>query len=142
MLEKKRVNGTQINFNFVLTEQCNWRCKYCFFTDIQDQRSANFDIVKMHLEYIKDFMIEGYMDVQGGDIGLVDIGLLEYFFETMGRKMYVSTNGVFLNKKMHLNEKIKPFIKMIWKIIYVATNKFSIELQLIINFNGTFNCYV
>ena len=117
-LKGNREDGSQVNFNFILTEECNWCCDYCYFSDMDIPKSVTMESLKAHLEYIKDFNIKGYMDVQWGEIGLVDVGLLEYFFETMGRKMYISTNGVFLNKKIHLNEKIRPYIKMIQWHVY------------------------
>jgi hypothetical protein len=125
-LKGNRENGSQVNFNFILTEECNWNCEYCSFPKLKNPKKPDMDIIKMHLEYIKDFLIEGYMDVQGGEIGLVDIGLLEYFFTTMGRKMFISTNGVFLNKKMHLNEKIRPYIKMIQWHIFPSPDGFVV----------------
>jgi molybdenum cofactor biosynthesis enzyme MoaA len=129
MIQKTRDDGTKVNFNFILTEECNWDCEYCQFPRIKNPKTVTMEQLKMHLEYIKDFNISGYMDVQGGEIGLVPENILEYFLETMGRKMYVSTNGIFLNKKMHLNEKIRPYIKMIqWHIkpeVYVENIKDS-----------------
>lgn len=106
-----------MNFNFILTEDCNWDCDYCHFPSVKNPRTTTIEILQRHLPYLKDWEITGYMDVQGGEIGLVPENILEYFLETMGRKMYFSTNGVFLNKKMHLNEKIRPYIKMIqWHV--------------------------
>lgn len=110
-----------MNFNFILTEDCNWDCDYCYFSGLKRSggiiRTTTMEILQRHLPYLKDWQITGYMDVQGGEIGLVPEDILEYFLETMGRKMYFSTNGDFLNKKIHLNEKIRPYIKMIqWHV--------------------------
>jgi len=106
-----------MNFNFIITEKCNWECSYCFFPRIENQKHPKLKNLQKHIPYIKDIPIDGYMDVQGGEIGLVPIDILEYFFTTMKQKMYISTNGLFLTKKMHLNEKIRPYIEMIqWHV--------------------------
>lgn len=106
-----------MNFNFILTEKCNWECDYCYFSGVEEPKTVTMNQLKKHLDYIKDFIIEGYMDVQGGEIGLVPENILEYFFKTMRKQMFISTNGVFLNRKYHLNENIRPFIKMIqWHV--------------------------
>jgi hypothetical protein len=74
-------------------------------------------VLKKHLSYIKKIKIDGYMDVQGGEIGLVPVKLLEYFFKTMNTKMFISTNGEFIKRGLHRNKNIKPYIKLIqWHI--------------------------
>jgi hypothetical protein len=114
-----------MNFCFIITEKCNWSCRYCFFPEIENQKQPKLEILEKHLPYIKDFSMDGflewkgikYMDVQGGEIGLVPVDILEYFFTTIGQKMYVSTNGVFLNNNFHKNEKIRPFIEIVqWHV--------------------------
>ncbi len=127
-----------MNFNFIITEKCNWSCSYCFFPEIENQKQPKLEKIKKHLAYIKNYSIDGYMDVQGGEIGLVPVDILEYFFTTMGQKMYVSTNGVFLNNNFHKNEKIRPFVEMVqWHIGIVDLKPKAYLVQDIID-NGIF----
>ena len=105
-----------MNYNFIITEECNIMCKYCVFPKIENPHTATLEVLKKHLPYIKEIEISGYMDVQGGEIGLVPDDVLEYFFTTMDTKMYVSTNGLFLFKKM---DKFKKYIETVqWHVTH------------------------
>jgi len=102
-----------MNYNFIITEECNVICKYCVFPKIENPHTATMEVLQKHLPYIKELEISGYMDVQGGEIGLVPDDILEYFFVIMDTKMFVSTNGLFLNKI----DKFKKYIDIVqWHV--------------------------
>jgi hypothetical protein len=54
-----------------------------------------------------------HVDIQGGEVGLLPIELIQYFFQTINRPVAVSTNGEFLRRKYHLDAQIRPHIEMI-----------------------------
>ncbi len=110
------------SFSFILTEKCNWECPYCYFTGI-NQKEPKMEVYKKHLPYIKKIIdklgdIVVNIDIQGGEIGTIPIELLEYFFQTIKKPIVVSTNGMFLEKKMNLNEKIRPYLSAIMYHVY------------------------
>jgi organic radical activating enzyme len=104
------------NISFILTEKCDWECEYCYFTHIE-QKEPKFKTFQKHLPYIKKTIDrlgdDVSIDIQGGEIGIMPIEILEYFLATLDRKIVFSTNGTFLSKKTHLNKKIRPYIKSI-----------------------------
>jgi MoaA/NifB/PqqE/SkfB family radical SAM enzyme len=73
------------SFSFILTEKCNWHCPYCYFTGLSWPKEPNLDRFKEHLPYIKkiidrlgDLVVN--IDIQGGEVGLIDSEILRYFF--------------------------------------------------------------
>jgi len=133
------------SFSFILTEDCNWDCEYCYFTDLEKRRSPKLEVFQNHLPYIKKIMDKveraispdinwtGHgqvweenkrkgsrlcIDIQGGEVGTMPIDILQYFFETLDfHKVAVSTNGEFLKKGYHLDEKIRPYVGYImWHV--------------------------
>jgi len=106
------------SFSFVLNEECDWNCPYCYFKDITPTE-PKLDVYKKHLPYIKNIIdklgdLVVNIDVQGGEIGYIPIEILEYFFQTFKRPIVVSTNGKFMENGYHLNPKIRPYISAIF----------------------------
>jgi organic radical activating enzyme len=106
------------SFSFVLTEVCDWKCPYCYFTNIK-QKEPNLNTIKKHIFYIKKIIDElgdlvVNIDIQGGEVGTIPLEILEYFFQTIKKPITISTNGMFIEKGYHENEKIKPYINSIF----------------------------
>lgn len=115
------------SFSFILTEKCNWNCPYCYFTGLEYPKEPNLDRYKEHLPYIKkiidklgDLVVN--IDIQGGEVGLIPVEILEYFFQTIKKPIVVSTNGMFMENGYHENPKIKPYIA---NIMYHVTEHFD-----------------
>lgn len=116
-----------MGFSFILTEKCNWKCEYCYFSNISKQSGPRFETFQKHLPYIKKIIdtsnchgIQVNIDIQGGEVGLIPLKILQEFFQTIKHKTVVSTNGEFLKRGYHLDEKIRPFIgAILW---HVSTN--------------------
>jgi organic radical activating enzyme len=110
------------SFCFIATEVCNWECNYCDFVKIEEPRHTNIDILKKHLPYIAEIIhkIDHYavhIDIAGGEIGLLPIEILRYFFETIDRPIVVSTNGLFLEKGYHHDPIIRSRIREVqWHV--------------------------
>lgn len=110
------------SFSFVLTEKCNWECPYCYFTGIK-QKQPTLEVYQKHLPYIKriidklgDLVVN--IDIQGGEVGLIPVEILEYFFQTIKKPIVVSTNGMFMENGYHKNPFIRPYIASIMYHVY------------------------
>lgn len=108
--------GDKMNFSFILTERCNWNCYYCDFPSIKNPKDTDIDKINKHMPYIsKNIEDNSFIDVQGGEIGLIDINILISFFKYMKDKsVIVSTNGKFLENNYHFIPSIRKKIKEIW----------------------------
>ncbi len=106
--------------NFVITEICNWKCRYCVFPNKKSTKHTTKEIIKKHIDYVNIIVdkLNFTTSVQGGEVGLVPIDILEYFFSSISKKTDVSTNGEFLKRNLHNNPIIKPKINNI--ILHVA----------------------
>ena len=111
------------SFSFILTEKCDWSCSYCQFPLLSNKNEIESDKISKHLPYIRETIskIQQFstpaIEIQGGEIGLIDENVLIMFLEQLNQKVMVSTNGLFLKKGYHLNKKIRPYIKEIqWHV--------------------------
>jgi len=124
------------SFCFIVTEECNWKCKYCDFPKIRNPKTTNMEILSKHLPYIKKIMDElgelvVFCDIAGGEIGLLSIETLRYIFKTIDRKIVVSTNGLFMEKKYHLDPILRPYISGLWYHIHPKPGNFKIDYDYI-----------
>ena len=129
-------------FSFILTEKCNWNCEYCYFSNISKQKRPKIEIFQKHLPYIKNIIdklekhkIQVNTDIQGGEVGLIPLEILQDFFQTLQYKMVVSTNGEFLKRGYHLDEKIRPFIGA---ILWHVSTKFDSKIEVDYNDKDVF----
>ncbi len=103
-------------FSFILTEECNWNCRYCQFPKIKEPKHASIESIKSHIDYIKDInnvindQFTWNLTIQGGEIGFVPIDVLEYLFTIWEQKISISTNGEFFRRNYHKNTILKPKI--------------------------------
>lgn len=114
------------SFSFILTEVCDWNCPYCYFTGIK-QKHPKLEVFKKHLPYIKkiidklgDLVVN--IDIQGGEVGLMNPDILEYFFDTIRKPIVVSTNGMFLARRFYSLPKIQPYVA---QVMYHVTKDFK-----------------
>jgi organic radical activating enzyme len=105
------------SFSLVVTEKCNWDCDYCYFPHLKNQKGPSLETFERHLPYIKTIMdkLDSHgllvnIDIQGGEVGTMPLEILQYLFQTLQHKISVSTNGLFLEKEYHLDDKIRPYI--------------------------------
>ena len=96
------------SFSFILTEECDWNCEYCAFSGVEHAMKAQMSVYQAHLPYIKKVMdtlnkkdVLVNIDIQGGEVGLIDLDILKYFFNTIALTINVSTNGEFLRRGYH-----------------------------------------
>jgi hypothetical protein len=106
------------SFSFVMNQKCDWDCPYCYFRHFRFD-NVSLEVYQKHLPYIKkiidklgDLVVN--IDIQGGEVGLIPVEILEYFFQTLKKPIVVSTNGMFMEKGYHNNPLIKPYIDRIF----------------------------
>lgn len=82
----------------VLGEKCNWNCGYCDRPKIEDQKNANFDLIKEYYPKIVDWIGDNCnIHISGGETGLVNEDVLDFLF-SFDKKLIVETNGLFFKK--------------------------------------------
>lgn len=120
------------SFCFILTERCNWNCSYCEFPTIENPNDTTIEILSKHLPYIKEIFMKiephiVFSDISGGEIGLLPIETIRYFFEIMDFPMVISTNGKFMENNYHQDPILKPYIKAIWHHVHPEPKGFRME---------------
>lgn len=115
------------SFCFIVTEKCNWNCKYCGFPQIPYPKETNLEILSRHLPYIKEIIdklgdLLVFCDIAGGEVGLLPLDVLQYFFKTLNKSMVISTNGLFMDKGYHLDPILRPYIEGIWWHVHPEPN--------------------
>ena len=117
---------------FVVTQDCNLRCKYCYMTDKNDKNVMNFETAKRIIDYFVEnkevlFSTEYIvLDFIGGEplmeIKLID-QIVDYFIlstyqkksKWFGRfRIMIQSNGVLFNSPevQRFLEKNKPLVSL------------------------------
>jgi hypothetical protein len=127
--------GDMIVLSFILTEICNWSCEYCAFPQIKNNSETTITILRKHLGYIKEIRqilekngIRTLVEIQGGEVGLIDENTLKYFFSELGYPVCVSTNGKFMENSYHKMDGMREYINEILWHICQSPNDFKIEM--------------
>lgn len=87
-----------------LTQVCNWKCPYCEFPNITSPEHTDIEYFKVILSQIKKITDKYDIEhcVEGGELGLAPVALLDLFFNSeLAKSYHVSTNGNFLEKDYH-----------------------------------------
>jgi len=106
-------------FSFILTEKCDWDCCYCQFPLLENHNEIDSEKILKHVPYIRDAIkttekvTEASVEIQGGEVGLIEKQTLILFLETLNIPVFVSTNGEFLEREYHLDKRIRPYIREI-----------------------------
>jgi len=107
-------------FSFILTEVCDWECNYCQFPLLNSPNELTTEKIIKHTPYIKEIISKTenpYVEMQGGEIGLIGSNMLALFLEELDQQIIVSTNGLFMERGYHLNERIRPYLREImWHV--------------------------
>ncbi|MBE5856842.1 MAG: radical SAM protein [Lachnospiraceae bacterium] len=118
----------------ILTDDCNFRCKYCIFSDHYkfskhySDRKMSFDVAKKAVDYYFDMnsvswtynpYLQPSIGFYGGEPLLcwdMIVGVVEYVKEKAKDCVFsITTNGYLLDKE---------------KILYMLNNRFSISISL------------
>ena len=107
-------------FSLILTEVCDWKCEYCQFPLLERPKQLTTDAIVRHIPYIREIISKTenpYVEIQGGEVGLIGPQMMALLLEELDNKVIVSTNGLFLEKGYHLRERIRPYIReILWHV--------------------------
>lgn len=116
-------SGIAHEITFIVTEDCNLRCKYCYISDKADERVMSFDVAKKAVDYIlenpKLFASPSVVWTFIGGEPLMEIELIDRIVDYIKVRTYelnhiwfssyrisISTNGV-----LYSDEKVQNFIR-------------------------------
>ncbi|NFB54791.1 radical SAM peptide maturase, CXXX-repeat target family [Clostridium botulinum] len=117
------MSGKNLNVTFILTQDCNLRCKYCYEVNKNNQNVMSFGTAKKAIDYILDnhdiFTSKAVIwDFIGGE-PLLEIDLMDKIIDYIMMKTYkdnhpwfsfyrinISTNGILYN-----DEKVQKFLE-------------------------------
>lgn len=106
----------------IVTEDCNWDCPYCIYP-LERPEYSTIRKIKKHLPYISEMLKKVYNPVVtlvGGEIGLLGKRELREIVTKLDMPVSISTNGLFLNRLLHEDKIIRPYIQEImWHITKV-----------------------
>jgi hypothetical protein len=120
---------------------------------MKNSSNTTISILGKHLGYIKEIRqklekngIRTLIEIQGGEVGLLDKNTLRYFFSELGCPICVSTNGKFMENNYHKVHGIREYINEILWHVCQSPNDFKIETvyddpEIFIN-NGIVHCNI
>ena len=98
---KKSPNDFSKQLYVTLTNRCNWKCWYCDFPEMNEEK-CNVVSLCHQLDLLKTVPNDVEICLEGGEIGTVDITVLDTVFSSVPSRTYtVTTNGLFLEKGYH-----------------------------------------
>jgi len=104
------------NYEFIITEKCNWNCYYCVFPTLTDKKHFNIDNALKHLEYMNPIIdkMGKHISIVGGEIGFIKESILYNFIKSFNKKVSISTNGLFLRNYYHKGPMRKHINEIMW----------------------------
>lgn len=126
-LLKRRVSSLTIQ----ITQQCNLRCSYCIYSDLNNQKQRSHSSKTMHIDMLKkaiDFLAEHSIDSDNINIGfyggepLVAFGLV--------KKAVDYAKEVFLGKNLSFNMTTNGTIFTEEIINFLVDNDFALLVSL------------
>lgn len=126
------MSGRAYSITFIVTQDCNLRCKYCYEVNKNSKNKMTFDVAKQAIDYILSnpqiFKQKGCVfDFIGGE-PLLEIDLIDKICDYIKLRLYkedhewfsnmrftITTNGTLYN-----DEKVQKFIKKNKDILHIA----------------------
>ena len=107
---------------FIVTEDCNLRCKYCYITHKSSNKKMSFEVAKKFIDYILSENIKYQdavtLDFIGGE-PLLEVELIDKICDYFKLQTYLKGSSWFWNYRISIctngvnysNEKVQDFIK-------------------------------
>lgn len=115
-------NGsTAQSLTFIVTEDCNLRCKYCYITHKASNKKMNIDVAKKFIDYVLNSeMVKQHavtLDFIGGE-PMLEIDLIDEICDYFKLKTYEKGNSWYWNYRISIctngvnysDERIQNFI--------------------------------
>lgn len=123
LVDKPWMSGSAYDVTFIVTQDCNLRCKYCYEVDKNNKNVMKFEIAQKAIDYLLDnpniFNTEAVVFNFIGGEPLLEIDLIDKIADYIKIETYkknrkwfskyrfnISTNGILYD-----NEKVQNFIK-------------------------------
>ena len=114
--------GNAQSITFIVTEDCNLRCKYCYITHKSSNKKMSFEVAKKFIDYILSENIKYQdavtLDFIGGE-PLLEVELIDKICDYFKLQTYLKGSSWFWNYRISIctngvnysNEKVQDFIK-------------------------------
>ena len=115
-------SGTAQTITFVVTEDCNLRCKYCYITHKNSKNKMNLDTAKEFIDYLLESNIKklpaAIIEFIGGE-PLIEVELIDQITDYFKLKTYKLNHEWYWNYRISIcsngmnydDEKVQNFIK-------------------------------
>lgn len=129
-----------------ITEKCDQRCEYCDIPLIQTPKDLDLDLFKKYISIINKKQLDEVC-ISGGEIGTLNIEILDQLFKLIDKKVIIYTNGLFFKKnyydrykeqicgvRYHVldNKEIEKDVPKNTYFVYVITKKNIDNIQNIV----------
>ncbi len=116
-------SGKAKTVTFILTENCNLACKYCYLCGKNDKKRMSFETARACVDYIIEnrqlFPEESVIWELSGGEPFLEIGLLDKVCDYIKKKTYMADHPWFNNYRFSIStngilygtEKVQEFIK-------------------------------
>lgn len=153
---KEWLNGRAREFTFGVTENCNLKCKYCYFLNKNNKNVMSFDIAKKAIDYFLNepnkFDEDGVIfEFMGGE-PFLEIELIDEICDYIIQKLFILKHKWFYryrflittNGMNYSSDKVQKFIKKHYGHLSISIsidgNKSKHDLQRIqINGKGSYD---
>lgn len=146
------------NLTFIVTEDCNLRCKYCYVTHKADNARMKFDTAKKFIDYIFDIKTPDQhavvLDFIGGE-PMLEVELIDQICDYFKYKAFllndewywnyrisICTNGINYDSKEVQNFIYKNYLKLSVTITIDGTKKKHDMQRVFPNGEGSYNTVV
>lgn len=127
--------GKALDLTFIVTEDCNLRCKYCYITHKASNKRMSFKVAKKFIDYLFSSKISEtqpgvILDFIGGE-PLLEVDLIDDIVMYFIQKAYKSRSSWFWNYRINIctngvnytDKKVQDFLKK-------YENKISVSITI------------
>lgn len=97
--------GTSQSLTFIVTEDCNLRCKYCYITHKSSNKRMSFDVAKKFIDYVFSGKLRLQESVTLDFIGgepLLEIDLIDKICDYFKLKSYLVGSPWYWNYRISI----------------------------------------
>lgn len=127
-------NGETQNITFIVTEDCNLRCKYCYITHKASNKKMNFEVAKKFIDYlISDKLSKSdciIIEFIGGE-PLLEIDLIDKISDYFKLKSFLNGHKWYWNYRINIcTNGVNYNDEMVQKYFKKNEGKLSVSITL------------